>query len=332
MVPPWPLPPSSRIRLRPNLWLTVLGAVLSAVLATVLGACGNDDTPSHTLVLPTPTSDTPPGAQSSDTPPGAQSPDPDPEPEPEPGPDLAPLAGALRAVPLARHPHDDTAYTQGLEWYQGMLVETTGLEGASSLRLVDPESGRVLHRLELPADVFGEGVTVVDDRALILTWKNQTLFEVPLVDLVAGTVTTLTPAMVQPDAYQGEGWGLCRHQRGLVMSNGTDQLSIRHPDTFEVVDTVAVTLNGQAVGQLNELECRGDQVLANVWRSTSIAVVDLATGRVTATIDASGLVADAGAEGTSSVLNGIAYDHDTNTWWLTGKNWPVMYQVELTPL
>jgi glutamine cyclotransferase len=224
----------------------------------------------------------------------------------------------------AVHPHDTGSFTQGLEWYDGLLLESTGLEGESSLRLVDPLTGQPDQLLDLDDDLFAEGVTAVDGRAIQLTWQDEALLITDLPELAAATSSRLDRA------YQGEGWGLCYDGTRLVMSDGSDRLTFRDPDSFESQGQVAVTLDGQPLARLNELECVGDQVWANVWQTTTIVAIDPRTGAVEATVDGSGLVPEGYAGDTAAVLNGIAFDHLTGMFWLTGKLWPVIYQVELT--
>jgi glutamine cyclotransferase len=233
--------------------------------------------------------------------------------------------GAYEPRVVAVHPHDTTSFTQGLEWYDGMLLESTGREGQSSLRLVDPLSGMAQQVLAVDDDLFAEGVTAVATRAIQLTWQDETLLVTDLPELTATGSTRLDRA------YEGEGWGLCYDGTELVMSDGSDRLTFRHPDTFEASGQVAVTLDGEPLERLNELECIGDQVWANVWQTTTIVAIDPETGVVDATVDAAGLVPDGYAEDTAAVLNGIAYERDTGRFWLTGKLWPVIYEVDLEP-
>ncbi|MCP3987684.1 MAG: glutaminyl-peptide cyclotransferase [Actinomycetia bacterium] len=265
---------------------------------------GADGAPAAVPVPPT--SIPPPPAESSD-------------PSTEPGS----YRGNLGVQVLAQYPHDETAFTQGLEWWGDQLLESTGLEGESTLRLVDPFTGEVSQLMAIDDTLFAEGTTVVDDRAHVLTWRSQTLLTVDL--------PTLSPTAteVEVGAYSGEGWGLCHDGTSLVMSNGSDQIVFRNPETFAVERAVNVTLDGQPVSLLNELECISDQVLANVWKTNTIMVIDAATGLVAATVDATSLVPEGYTDAGDDVLNGIAFNPETGTLWLTGKRWPVLYEVEL---
>ena len=227
---------------------------------------------------------------------------------------------------VAQHPHDRQAWTQGLEWYGGVLVESTGRVGASSIRLVEPTTGTVLDVIDIAEPLYAEGATVVDDQVIQLTWTNGTLLRTAL-DPRAGP-RFVGPVEVEPDAYDGEGWGLCDDGRHLVMTDGSATVVRRDRSTFDVVEEMTVTLDGVPVTRLNELECAGDQIWANIWQTTTIVAFDATTGEVEATVDAGELVPDGSYTG-NEVLNGIAIHPDTGRFWLTGKHWPVMYEVEL---
>jgi len=223
----------------------------------------------------------------------------------------------LRVEMLEVVPHDPAAFTQGLVFApNGRLFESTGQYGASELRELDPVTGEVLRTVALDDALFGEGLALVGDRLVQLTWREG----------IALTYDVETLEPLGELAYEGEGWGLCLGGDRLVMSDGSDVLTFRDPSTFEVVGEVPVTLEGAPVAELNELECVGEQVYANVWRTDTIVVIDLATGAVTATIDASGLDGGDGAD----VLNGIALDPEGELW-LAGKLWSSTYRVALVP-
>jgi glutamine cyclotransferase len=234
----------------------------------------------------------------------------------------APLTGAYVAEVVTSVPHDTGAYTQGLEWYDGVLLESTGQYGASTLRRIDPTTGDVVDERVLDSTWFGEGLTVVGDQVWQLTWREGVL--------VRSTADDLDP--IDTIGYTGEGWGLCLAEDRLVMSDGSNVLTFRDPATFEIVGTVAVDDANGPLALLNELECRGTQVLANIYGSDTIAVIDIETGTVSATIDASALrPAETPLENLDFVLNGIAARPGTDRYFLTGKYWPVLYEVELVP-
>lgn len=237
----------------------------------------------------------------------------------------APIAYVGHFTPLVieEFPHDPEAFTQGLEWVDGELLESTGLRGQSSLRLVDSNTGIPSELLTIDDAIFAEGVTVVDDEAILLSYEAETLLRVDLEDLAS------QQPRLQRAAYPGQGWGLCHQDDGLVMSDGSSILEFRDPATFELRRTVTVTLNGAPIHNLNELECVNGQVWANVWKTPSIVAIDPATGEITATVDATSLIPVGYEDRSDAVLNGIAYNPESDTFWLTGKLWPVIYEVEL---
>lgn len=203
---------------------------------------------------------------------------------------------------LADAPHDSTAFTQGLLWHAGALYESTGQYGESTVRRVDPESGEVLAQVELPAALFGEGLARVGDRLVQLTWKEE--------KALIWSLEGLEP--LGEFAYAGDGWGLCHDDHSLFMSDGTSRLSVRDPESFEVRGQLEVSLAGRIVGGLNELECAQGWIYANVIGSDMIVRIDPSSGRISALIDASGLL-DASERSQADVLNGIAYRPDRGT-------------------
>lgn len=223
----------------------------------------------------------------------------------------------LKVEVIRSYPHDPRAFTQGLVWQDGVLYESTGMVGQSSLRRVDLATGAVRQRVDVPAPYFAEGLADVGNRLFQLTWQHGRVF----------VYDRSTFGRVGEFGYQGEGWGLCYNGTSLVMSNGSDALTLHSPRTFEVERTVRVTMDGKPLHQLNELECVGTDVYANVWQTDTIVRIDLPSGRVTARIDASGLLTPAERMGVD-VLNGIAYDPADQTFLLTGKWWPKMFRVK----
>ena len=219
---------------------------------------------------------------------------------------------------ISTHSHDPSAFTQGLEMHDGFLYESTGLYGNSSLRQVDPVSGEVLRITMLGEAYFGEGLTIVNDSIYVLTWKQgkALVFDIDSFNLVANF------------SYSGEGWGLCFDGTHLVMSNGTSELSFRNPTDFSTVSTVKVRDGGVEVDLLNELECVGETVYANVWGSDLIVAIEKSSGTVIQTIDAS-FLSIGEPDDPNAVLNGIAYVVDSDAFLLTGKNWSSMHLVNL---
>ena len=220
---------------------------------------------------------------------------------------------------LATYPHDSEAFTQGLLFYDGYFYESTGIRGRSSLREVIPETGEVLRVSRLPDEYFGEGLARVDDRLIQITWQSGRAFTYDL--------ETFNPT--GEFSYTGEGWGLCYDGANLYMSDGSATLTVRDPDTFEAVREIAVTQGGAPVTELNELECVGGDVYANVWRTDRIVRIDKESGEVVADIDASGLLSaeERQALEPNAVLNGIAYNPGDDTFFITGKLWPEVFKV-----
>lgn len=219
------------------------------------------------------------------------------------------------------YPHDPDAFTQGLVCLDGQLLESTGLNGQSSLRRVDLATGRVLQQIRIPAHYFAEGMTVLGGKIYQLTWQSRKGFVYDLASF----------ALEKEFAYAGEGWGLTTDGRSLILSDGTDQLRFLDPATLTVTRTVAVTRDGQPLRLLNELEFIRGEVYANIWQSHTVARIDPATGRVRGVIDFSGLLPAADRTPTTDVLNGIAYDAAADRLFVTGKHWPKLFEVRLTP-
>ena len=220
---------------------------------------------------------------------------------------------------MGAHPHDPEAFTQGLVLHDGRFYESTGLYGASTVRVVEPATGEVISSMTLGDGYFGEGLEVVDDRVVQLTWKEETAF--------IWDAERLEPLGSYP--YEGEGWGLCAFEDRFVMSNGSSRLTYRDLETFEVIGGVDVHLLGEPVEHLNELECVGDLVYANVWLTDGIVVIAPDSGRVVAHIDASSLRGELPSSEGINVLNGIAYDPDRGVFYLTGKLWPAIFEVRI---
>jgi len=236
--------------------------------------------------------------------------------KPSAGTSSGPPVEHLKVEVLASHPHDPQAYTQGLLWSGGRLFESTGLYKESTVREVQPETGKVLRSVHLADKYFGEGLALVDDRLIQITWQEGTAFVYGRADF----------AVRGQFSYTGEGWGLTWDGKRLIMSDGTDRLTFRDPVTFNSLGGVNVSEDGSPVLNVNELEWVDGVLYANVWQTDRILRIDPATGRVTAEIDASGLLSDRERVG-ADVLNGIAWRPDTKTFYITGKKWPKMFEV-----
>jgi glutaminyl-peptide cyclotransferase len=226
----------------------------------------------------------------------------------------------LKVKVLSTRPHDPEAFTQGLVLDGTTMFESTGLNGKSSLREVDPQTGKVRRKVDVPAEYFAEGLALADGRLIQLTWKEEKAFVYDRSDF----------RKLSEFRYDGEGWGLCSDGTRLVMSDGSDRLTFRDPKTFAVQSIVNVSLAGKPATELNELECVDGAVYANVWQTDDILRIDPKDGRVTAVIDASGLLTSEERQKTD-VLNGIAWNPATKTFLITGKLWPRMFEVQFVP-
>lgn len=220
---------------------------------------------------------------------------------------------------VARYPHDPSAYTQGLLVHEGELFESTGGYGRSTLRVVDLESGEVLRSSSLPGASFGEGIAIVGDRLIQLTWQNH----------VARVCSLDRLEIVKSFNYEGEGWGLTTDGERLYMSDGTHELRVLDPETFEELNRLPVLQDGRIVEQLNELEWIEGEIWANVWKSEWIVRIDPETGAVVGWIDLSGIFDARAIDHEDAVLNGIAYDPDDERIFVTGKLWPWLFEIEV---
>ena len=220
----------------------------------------------------------------------------------------------IRTIPKA-----PDAFTEGLEVHGGIIYESTGLFGQSEIRAVDLKTGKILRRVPLDPAQFGEGLTMGPaGRFVQLTWKNN----------VALIRNQKSLAQIGTLRYEGEGWGLCYNSgsRAFVQSDGSSTLTLRDPQTFKRISSIPVTIADEAPPTgINELECDGRSIIANVWLTNRILVIDLASGRVSRVIDASS-IAPTVASSTDDILNGIAR-LGTGRYLLTGKRWPAYYEV-----
>jgi len=227
----------------------------------------------------------------------------------------------LRARALASFAHDPTAYTQGLLWEPSGFIESGGGYGRSFIRRWRPSSPLPLAEEALSERYFAEGIAAVGERVIQLTWREG----------VALYRDRATLAVLDRRDYPGEGWGLCWDGARLVMSDGTDTLTLRDAESFASLGRVAVRAGATPLSNLNELECAEGWVYANVYGTETIARIDGNSGRVAALIDASGLLTERERAGGAEVLNGIAYNPESETFYLTGKLWPRVFEVVFEP-
>jgi glutaminyl-peptide cyclotransferase len=219
------------------------------------------------------------------------------------------------------YPHDPRAFTQGLLYVDGHLYEGTGLNGRSSIRMVDLTTGRVLQKYDLPSDCFGEGLTDWGSTLVELTWQAHRGF----------VYDRFTFSLLKTFTYEGEGWGLTHDGKQLIMSDGTSYLRFLDPKSFRETHRIHVTgANGQEILDLNELEYVRGEIYANIWHSDRIARISPKTGKVLGWIDLTELIDKQQLSDGDAVLNGIAYDAKDNRLFVTGKLWPKLFEIRVT--
>lgn len=220
------------------------------------------------------------------------------------------------------YPHDPGAFTQGLVYIDGHLYESTGLNGRSSIRMVDLYTGKVLQKFDLPSNYFAEGLTDWDSTLVQLTWKAHKGF----------VYDRFTFSQVRTFPYQGEGWGLTHDDKQLIMSDGSSYLRFLDPKTFRETRRLHVIDDaGRPVENLNELEYVRGEIYANVWQSDTIVRISPKTGKVLGKIDLSGIIDKRELGNPDAVLNGIAYDAAGNRLFVTGKLWPKLFEIRVQP-
>ncbi len=218
------------------------------------------------------------------------------------------------------YPHDPTAFTEGLFYLNGYLYESTGLEQHSTIRKVKLETGEVLQQLDLPPQYFGEGIVNWQSHLISLTWRSE-----------VGFVFDLTTFKRQRQFhYAGEGWALTQDGKQILMSDGTPQIRFINPQTLKETGRITVTLDGKPIRNVNELEWVKGEIYANVWQTDWILRIDPHDGRVVGLINLAGLLKPSDRiPGQTDVLNGIAYDTKGDRLFVTGKNWPKLYEIRL---
>jgi glutaminyl-peptide cyclotransferase len=218
-------------------------------------------------------------------------------------------------------PHDKEAYTQGLVFNKGRLLESTGQEGKSSLRLVEPETGKVLKKVNIPRPYFAEGITLFKGKIYQLTWQHQLGF----------IYDAESFEKLGEFSYRSEGWGLTNDGGSLIMSDGTNRIRFLDPNNFQVTRTISVLDGPNPVASINELEYVHGEIYANIWHKDRVARIDPQTGRVVGWIDLTGLRAVSDAKDDEAVLNGIAYDENNDRLFVTGKLWPRLFEIRIKP-
>jgi glutaminyl-peptide cyclotransferase len=221
------------------------------------------------------------------------------------------------------YPHQTSAFTEGLEWHDGKLLESTGdpdYGGKSKLAYVDLKTGNDIKKINLDKQYFGEGCTLLNGKIYMLTYKENKCF----------VFDAKTLAKLKEFDYDGEGWGLTNNGKQLIMNNGGDKLYFRDPETFAVKNIVSVTDNNGPVAMINELEWVNGELYSNVWQKDIIVKINPETGKVTGKADFSGMKEKYFPElaANTDVLNGIAYDSTAKRFFITGKNWPKLFEVK----
>jgi glutamine cyclotransferase len=219
-------------------------------------------------------------------------------------------------------PHDPQAFTQGLVWEDGLLYEGTGLYGASSLRKVELEIGKILQLYQLPDIYFGEGITIFEDRIYQLTWKEQIGF----------IYDTDSFQLLKTFSYPHEGWGITHDEEYLIISDGSPVLHFVDPLTLKEIKQVKVHDQQTLVYRINELEYIKGKIFANIWQTDLIAIISPESGEVFAWVDLSDILENVHIKANQpiDVLNGIAYDSLNERLFVTGKWWPVVFQIKIT--
>jgi glutamine cyclotransferase len=217
------------------------------------------------------------------------------------------------------YPHDPEAFLQGLAYHDGSFFESTGQYGESTLRRVEAATGRVVKKLDLPPNVFGEGLALVADKLFQLTWQNKKGF----------VYDRETFRLIQEFAYETEGWGLTFDGTSLILSDGTSELTFLDLQSFKPIKKLGVTFNGRPVSQINELEFIEGEIWANVWHEDVILRIDPSSGRVTSYLNLRDIRPRETFNDDEAVLNGIAYDASQKRIFVSGKRWPRIFEIRI---
>ena len=219
------------------------------------------------------------------------------------------------------YPHDRSAFTEGLEYHDGFLYESTGLNGRSSLRKVRLETGEVVQQIPLASQYFGEGIAIIGNEILQLTYQTEVGFVYSLPDF----------HLLRQFTYKGEGWSLTHNASSVFMDDGTDEIRVWDPKTLAEHRRIKVHEGAKPIPELNELEWVEGELYANIWQTNRIARVSPVSGAVLGWIDLSGILSPMYRNGTEDVLNGIAYDSVRKRLFVTGKFWPNLFEIRVVP-
>jgi len=216
------------------------------------------------------------------------------------------------------YPHDKGAFTQGLYYKEGIIYEGTGKYGDSDLRKYKLEDGKIINKHELSIRYFGEGITLLDKKIYQSTWKAKTMF-----------IYDEDINLLEKTSFPFECWGLTDNDKNLIMSDGTSKIRFLDPQNFKVLDTIEVTLNGQSIKNINELEYINDKIYANIWQDDYIVIIEPSSGNITGVINLKGIINPNNYDYQLNVLNGIAYDDKNDRLFVTGKLWPLIFEIKL---
>ena len=222
---------------------------------------------------------------------------------------------------INEYPHDNKAFTQGFVYHNGYFYESTGQNGKSTLRKTEITTGKVLHKIDIDKQYFGEGITIKDGKIYHLTWRKK-----------IGFVYDLASFKLEKTFDYGqskEGWGLTHNNDFLVKTDGTERMWFINPETFEEVRYIETYTNKRKAEKLNELEFVKGKIYANIWQQNSILIVEPSTGAIEGIVSLKGLQSKAGQKGEDNVLNGIAYDAENDRLYVTGKNWNKVFEIKL---
>jgi len=216
-------------------------------------------------------------------------------------------------------PHDTSFFTEGLEFYDSTLLESTGNYGPSKLVQVEPKTGRVLKEIKLGDKYFGEGITVLHDTLYQLTWKENIVF----------VYDAKTFRKLKELPFKGEGWGMTNDGKNIIVSNGSSTLYYYEPGTFKLLKELSITENGSPVPNINELEFVDGYIYANQWQYDYIVKIDPSNGKVVSKLELGGITDSAKRMNPNAdVLNGIAYNRTTKKFYVTGKHWPQIFEIQ----
>ena len=233
-------------------------------------------------------------------------------------PAISPVSGY---TVVAKYPHSTESYTEGFFYLDGLFYEGTGMEGRSALLAIAPSTGKPVQQRVLPRQYFGEGIVDVGPNIYEWTWQTHTGF----------VIDRFSMRLLRQFTYTGEGWGMTRDKSSIITSDGTDTLRFRNPQTFAETRSIVVRDGGKPIDQLNELEYIKGEIWANVWHSERIARISPKDGRVLGWVDLTGILPASQRRDDESVLNGIAYDAEKDRIFVTGKQWPAIFEIKVLP-